>query len=726
MINMTLAPGSGLFADVADFTGNLLVTANYAGKSVEMVTTSKVNPSYLSILSLAVNELKPADGGDENTALPLTATYGYAIDLAFRCNAAQPDLVLQTAGVQRVYSGEEFDEEDLSGSTQGGGSYMEFTSSDDEFTLEQQLALMDAIRVGFIDDQGGILAIAKLNVTSKEVSGDVVKAPLYLYEYEFVQDDVSDGMILEMGQRRFLNNQITPLEQNVAKAVTAVVWLDGDTVDNTMVSAKAATSLDGVLNLQFATSAELIAATEDSVMHYAADQSGLEQAVTAAKELSDKGQGKYTNASWKSFTSAYRRAQAVNDNPMASQIEIRNAVALLAEATKELDTVDVATLSAIASKARTEYLGMDEKVVGAYIIETEEEGYVVKTEGTEAEIAKWKNENKGTINSVNHELNKRDVGNGVFTAIYTDDSWNAYARALYQAEGIAMNADATEDEINAAVTALADAEKALEFAVYYVPYEYNGNLFYMDLSQKEATDTYGRWYDSSFKQIYDDVTILKLDAYAKEGAITQIGQAASITNEAETITPDIAFLTEVFPELRNMEVKAVHWDEVDSALFTKKSSGEENKEEESQKVGLPSFSSGDFVYNVEYPGITLNLTGSTGETTIGALILTQNGVVTRVSKAITIYDAADSAKISGSVESVKVGGTVDVSVALEGGNEPIKSYTWASTDQAVATVTGGSTATVTAVAAGNTTIKVTVTTECGNNFTTEFVLKVTE
>ena len=27
-------------------------------------------------------------------------------------------------------------------------------------------------------------------------------------------------------------------------------------------------------------------------------------------------------------------------------------------------------------------------------------------------------------------------------------------------------------------------------------------------------------------------------AYAKEGAITQIGQAASITNEAETITPD--------------------------------------------------------------------------------------------------------------------------------------------------------------------------------------------
>ena len=124
LIEMTLAPGSGLFADVADFTDNYIVTTTYMRKDVEMSTASTVKPAHLVALSTAVSMLTPADGGDNATALPLTATYGYAIDLAFRCNAANPDLVLQTKGVQRVYSGSEDGEGIVSdnGSTQGGGS----------------------------------------------------------------------------------------------------------------------------------------------------------------------------------------------------------------------------------------------------------------------------------------------------------------------------------------------------------------------------------------------------------------------------------------------------------------------------------------------------------------------------------------------------------------------------------------------------------------------------
>lgn len=659
LIEMTLAPGSGLFAEVADFTGNYVVSAEYAGKAVEMSTTSTVTPSHLAVLSAAVNELAPADGGDENTALPLTATYGYAIDLAFRCNAAQPDLVLQTAGVQRVYTGDE--SEEASGSVQGGGSYMEFSSSDEDFTLEQQLALMDAIRVGFVDDQGGILAIAKLNVTSKEVSGDMVKAPLYLYDYSFVTDETSGGFMLEMGGRRLTDNQITPLEQNIAKAVTAVVWLDGDIVDNTMVSAKAATSLDGVLNLQFATSAELIAATEDSVMNYTADKAGLEQALIAADEVTAKGQGNYSNVSWKEFMNAYKRAEDVNDNPVASQVEIRNAVETLGETTLGLQTVSVDALAKNVSDVQSE---------------------IMNTE------------------------NKKDEGNGLYTSIYTDNSWNALEDAVSQAEAVvALDKDASEDQIDDAMTALEEAKEALEFAAYYIPYEYNGNLYYMLSSQTDAEDTYGRWYDSDFNRIFADVTILKLDAYAEEAVVAQISQAQYITSDVEYITPDISFLQEVFPELRDVEVKEVHWADFDTALFTDAS---------------------------DESGLKLNLTGKTGTTTLSVVILTENGVVAKASKSVNICSKAAGVEIlNGSSQSiasltVKAGEIASVSAKIKDDSEPIKSYTWASEDTAFATVTGSADATIQGVAAGSTVIKVTVETECGNVYTFDLQVTVTE
>lgn len=659
LIEMVLAPGSGLFADVADFTGNYIVSTEYAGMNVEMSTTSTESPAHLALLSAGVNELTPADGGNENTALPLTATYGYAIDLAFRCNAAQPDLVLQTAGVQRVYTGEPAEGEEVSGSTQGGGSYMEFSSKDDGFTLEQQLALMDAIRVGFVDDQGGILAIAKLNVNSKEVSGDKVKAPLYLYDYSFVTDETSGGLMLEMGGRKLTDNQITPLEQNIAKAVTAVVWLDGDIVDNTMVSATAATSLDGVLNLQFATSAELIAATEDSVMNYTADKGGLETAIIAADEFIAEGQGNYTNASWDEFMKAYRRAEDVNDNPVASQIEIRNAVEGLAEATFGLQVVSVDTLAANVNAVRSEFMSTD---------------------------------------------NQKDEGNGLYTAIYSDDSWNNLSNAVAQAENVvALDRDASEDQIDDALTALEEAKEALEFAAYYIPYEYNGNLFYMSSGQEDAEDTYGRWYDSSFNRIFDDVTTLKLDAYAEEAVIAQISQKEYIDSEVEYITPDIAFLQEVFPELRDVEVKEARWNQFDTTLFNDMS---------------------------DESGIKLELTGQTGVTALDVVMLTEDGVVTKVSKTVNICGKADGIEIlngnSQSITSltVKAGETATISAALIGGNEPIDSYTWASEGTAVASVSGDGTATVTGMAAGNTTIKIAVSTKCGNSYTVDLPVTV--
>ena len=53
-----------------------------------------------------------------------------------------------------------------------------------------------------------------------------------------------------------MDNTLTALTQNVGKKVTAIVYLDGDVVDNTMV-ANAKNSMTGLLNLQFASSATL-------------------------------------------------------------------------------------------------------------------------------------------------------------------------------------------------------------------------------------------------------------------------------------------------------------------------------------------------------------------------------------------------------------------------------------------------------------------------------------
>ncbi len=813
LIEMTLQPGSGLFADIADFTDNYIVTATYMSKDVEMSTASAVKPAHLVALTAAVSTLSPADGGENTSALPLTATYGYAIDLAFRCNAAMPDLVLQTKGVQRVYSGGEDGEGTVSesGSTQGGGSYMEFTSKDDNFTLEQRLALMDAIRVGFVDDQGTILGIAKLNVTNREVVDEgVVKAPLYLYDYTFELDELTGGFILNMGERKLTDNRITELEQYVAKAVTAVVWLDGDIVDNTMVSATEATSLDGVLNLQFATSAELVPALEKSVSEYTADKSGLEEALLAAGEFVNLGQGTYTNVSWNAFMAAYRRAENVSSNPSASHIEIRNAVDALSEA-MPLIPVSATALTEKAAQIR-QIMGKAEGVTGAYVYDDKDKGYVAEYEDkTDAD-----NKPVATLSSVNNELNKKDEGNNVFTAVYTDESWNALADALYQAEAVAMNAKATDDQINAALTALSEAENALEFAVYYIPYEYNGSLFYMAKSETEAEDTYGRWYDADFKRIFADVTILKLDAYATPAVIAEVSQETYVSNNWDYITPDIAFLSEVFPELRDVEVKAVHWNAIDTGLFSEMMSSSHysrlsalldtlddtlasdkvqnvytgsneaakaaaetarvnaegvmadydafyagtNPTEPTAETAraainnlnnaikalgavgdssvqkIPGFfDSSEFVYTVDYPGIKLNLTKQSGTTTLGATVLTKNGVVFSVSKTIGICDKADGVKILDQSNqdinslSLKAGEKANVSAALSYSldsytSEPIEKYTWASEDRACAAVSGGENATVEAVAAGSTVIKLAVTTACGNSYTVDLPVTV--
>ena len=124
---------------------------------------------------------------------------------------------------------------------------------------DQALLLMDAVRVAFVDDQNQVLGIAKLGMEDYTSTPNGLKAPLYLYNYSISTEELTKGS-LELGERKSEDSAITSLEQSVAKAISVLVWLDGDIVDNSMVSAESETSLRGTLNLQFSSSADLIPA----------------------------------------------------------------------------------------------------------------------------------------------------------------------------------------------------------------------------------------------------------------------------------------------------------------------------------------------------------------------------------------------------------------------------------------------------------------------------------
>ena len=284
---MEMEDGAGIYADIAklvgDFTASgfkVKVTKDSLTITADVVIKTTGHDSPL-ISAITVGEAPAATVGGAGTTTILTDTYGYALDFGFRTNAAASNLLLQTDAAQRVYSDPEAE------NTQGGGSYMQFTTTNAKtFSVTEVRALMSALRVAFVAPQGiddapqyDILGIAKLDITSvtdqtagtttytggkiidkdgKELEGATdtttgaagIKAKLALYDYT-----LNDDGTLTIGAAKD-NAVLKALTQNHAEKVTAIVYLDGDIVDNTMV-ANAAESMSGKLNLQFASSATL-------------------------------------------------------------------------------------------------------------------------------------------------------------------------------------------------------------------------------------------------------------------------------------------------------------------------------------------------------------------------------------------------------------------------------------------------------------------------------------
>lgn len=286
--------GSGIYADIAELVGDytaagLKVHVKYNALEMDVTTnmSTKVvtdaNKETLPMIPKLNVGSAPAATLDASVKPLLTDHYGYALDFGFRTNAAASELQLQTSGIQRVYN--DAADPGTSAKTLGGGSYMEFrTSNTTNFSVDELRALMSALRVVFVEpvktvNEGvttltyNVLGVAAADITRSTLDQGAtytytggtltddnmgLKAELYLNNYT-----VNGGVLTltgkkttEEGGAATADNTLTALTQNVAKKVTAIVYLDGDIVDNTMV-ANAVNSMTGSLNLQFSSSATL-------------------------------------------------------------------------------------------------------------------------------------------------------------------------------------------------------------------------------------------------------------------------------------------------------------------------------------------------------------------------------------------------------------------------------------------------------------------------------------
>lgn len=300
-LKIEMESGSGIYADIAELVGDytasgftVYVDAGSIATDVNVSMSTKVVAKDTTGTLPMIPKLNvgsaPAATLDASVTPLLTDHYGYALDFGFRTNAAASELLLQTDEIQRVYSG---DGAATAETTKGGGSYMEFrTSNTTNFSVDELRALMSALRVVFVEpvqtvSAGGtvltynVLGVAAADITRSSndngatytyeggtymkndaevtdaAGANGLKAKLHLNTYE-----VKDGVLTLTGKKTTGeaaaadDNTLTALTQNVAKKVTAIVYLDGDIVDNTMV-ANAASSMTGSLNLQFSSSATL-------------------------------------------------------------------------------------------------------------------------------------------------------------------------------------------------------------------------------------------------------------------------------------------------------------------------------------------------------------------------------------------------------------------------------------------------------------------------------------
>ena len=248
-INITLENGAGAYVEIAahcgNYDANVTMTNVQAGGftfdslTANMATNSTQDPKHLAAALAQVNAAGEPSG-ESATANPMTEFYGFIIDLGFKTNAANSNLLLQTTPVDRIYK------DNNNEATQGKGSYMTYKATTTELTNDQVKGLMECIRIVFFEtDSREIIGEARLDTTNVSIGQDGVTAMMYMYKNDALQNGTDGDAIIK------------DLPQNAELEVSVLVYLDGESIGNEDVAATDVKSVTGSMNIQFASDAEL-------------------------------------------------------------------------------------------------------------------------------------------------------------------------------------------------------------------------------------------------------------------------------------------------------------------------------------------------------------------------------------------------------------------------------------------------------------------------------------
>ncbi len=279
-IVVTLGADAGVYSNIAEVAGDYTVDitfdqgtkVSYGGTEVDLGgMEGKMKADVATNGDGPVVDIKasvssaPADREGTTSDAKLTDIYGYMLDFAFRTNASGSNLMLQTTPVNRIYS----DNTDTTSNTMGHGSTMTFTSLDTNFSTTDVQNLMKAIRIVFTDDAGNILRVGVLTnfkTLGQEVTGDVQLVEFTIDATATTTGALTPTMTVDGGDYVYVTDSdtdtdtnktsIVALDKNQPKAVSVLVYLDGDKVQNKDV-ANATESMTGTLNLQFSSDATL-------------------------------------------------------------------------------------------------------------------------------------------------------------------------------------------------------------------------------------------------------------------------------------------------------------------------------------------------------------------------------------------------------------------------------------------------------------------------------------
>lgn len=234
--NPVISVNNGAYCSVANFVGpytsktfNLTINTLFkaTGATLSIQKTDSADEYFGAVTAFVTGLSKPANAGSD-TAI-LSTAYGYSVDLAFRTSAADGSKLMLTKAVERV---------DGATGLQGGGATFTVTKGTDIAKLAK------ALRVVFIDTETrAILGVAGMDTTP--VTGEANVYALHMYSY-----DVSNEGIITL-KAKAEDDTITTLNKDTAKAISALVYVDGGNVDYAM------DAVSGSLNLQFCTNVDL-------------------------------------------------------------------------------------------------------------------------------------------------------------------------------------------------------------------------------------------------------------------------------------------------------------------------------------------------------------------------------------------------------------------------------------------------------------------------------------